>query len=298
MIENKSIKNFLFMLSGIVLLFCASLPNLADAVLATLRYALSFLGFGWVAALLNLSKIVLVLGAVGLATVGVVFSIIDAQAQKRQPNWIVVGCVGGSSFFALIGAFVPVLFWIGFLSIPALVVAMIMAYKDVLGEWKNPVSKVATFMMIGILVAFWNRCFNVYMGISSIHILASLCSIAAFVYLCVWQSKFFEAIGKPVGPLFMIGCILYAVADFFNMIPVLGIVGMLLAIGAWVPLLIAHIKMLNCQGLCGLGRKGALVVLIAHCVAVLSFLPVINLASVAGLGFGWWLIVAQLEKKA
>ena len=39
MIENKSIKNFLFMLSGIVLLFCASLPNLADAVLATVRYA-------------------------------------------------------------------------------------------------------------------------------------------------------------------------------------------------------------------------------------------------------------------
>lgn len=65
MIENKSIKNFLFLLSGIVLLFCASLPNLADGLMAGLRYALSFFGFGWVAALLYLSKIVLVLGAVG-----------------------------------------------------------------------------------------------------------------------------------------------------------------------------------------------------------------------------------------
>ncbi len=298
MIENKSIKNFLFLLSGIVLLFCASLPNLADGLMAALRYALSFFGFGWVAALLYLSKIVLVLGAVGLATVGVVFGILDAQAQKRQPNWIVVGCVGGSSFFALIGAFVPVLFWIGFLSIPALVVAMVMAYKDVVSEWKNPVSKVATFMMIGILVAFWNRCFNVYMGISTIHWLASLCSIAAFVYLCVWKSKFFEAIGNPGGTLFLVGCILYAVADFFNMIPGVGIVGMLLAIAAWVLLLITYIKMLSCQALGDLGRKGALVMLIAHCVAVLSFLPVINMASVLGLGFGWWLIVAQLEKKA
>ena len=127
MIENKSIKNFLFLLSGMGLLFCASLPNLADGLMAGLRYALSFFGFGWVATLLYLSKIVLVLGAAGLATVGVVFSILDAQAQKRQPNWIVVGCVVGASFFALIGAFVPVLFWIGFLSIPALVVAMVMA---------------------------------------------------------------------------------------------------------------------------------------------------------------------------
>lgn len=295
MIENKSIKNFLFLLSGIVLLFCASLPNLADGLMAGLRYALSFFGFGWVAALLNLSKIVLVLGAVGLATVGVVFGILDAQAQKRQPNWIVVGCVGGSAFFALIGLYIP---FIGFFSIPALVVAMIMAYKDVVGEWKNPVSKVATFMMIGILVAFWNRCFNVYMGISTIHWLASLCSIAAFVYLCVWKSKFFEAIGNPGGTLFLVGCILYAVADFFNMIPGVGIVGMLLAIAAWVLLLITYIKMLSCQALGDLGRKGALVMLIAHCVAVLSFLPVINLASVLGLGFGWWLIVAQLEKKA
>lgn len=295
MIENKSIKNFLFLLSGIVLLFCASLPNLADGLMAGLRYALSFFGFGWVATLLYLSKIVLVLGAVGLATVGVVFGILDAQAQKRQPNWIVVGCVGGSSFFALIGLYIP---FIGFLSIPALVVAMIMAYKDVVSEWKNPVSKVATFMMIGILVAFWNRCFNVYMGISTIHWLASLCSIAAFVYLCVWKSKFFEAIGNPGGTLFLVGCILYAVADFFNMIPGVGIVGMLLAIAAWVLLLITYIKMLSCQALGDLGRKGALVMLIAHCVAVLSFLPVINLASVLGLGFGWWLIVAQLEKKA
>lgn len=295
MIENKSIKNFLFLLSGIVLLFCASLPNLADGLMAGLRYALSFFGFGWVAALLNLSKIVLVLGAVGLATVGVVFGILDAQAQKRQPNWIVVGCVGGSAFFALIGLYIP---FIGFFSIPALVVAMIMAYKDVVGEWKNPVSKVATFMMIGILVAFWNRCFNVYLGISTIHWLASLCSIAAFVYLCVWKSKFFEAIGNPGGTLFLVGCILYAVADFFNMIPGVGIVGMLLAIAAWVLLLITYIKMLSCQALGDLGRKGALVMLIAHCVAVLSFLPVINLASVLGLGFGWWLIVAQLEKKA
>ncbi len=295
MIENKSIKNFLFLLSGIVLLFCASLPNLADGLMAGLRYALSFFGFGWVATLLYLSKIVLVLGAVGLATVGVVFGILDAQAQKRQPNWIVVGCVGGSAFFALIGLYIP---FIGFFSIPALVVAMVMAYKDVVGEWKNPVSKVATFMMIGILVAFWNRCFNVYMGISTIHWLASLCSIAAFVYLCVWKSKFFEAIGNPGGTLFLVGCILYAVADFFNMIPGVGIVGMLLAIAAWVLLLITYIKMLSCQALGDLGRKGALVMLIAHCVAVLSFLPVINLASVLGLGFGWWLIVAQLEKKA
>lgn len=268
MIENKSIKNFLFLLSGIVLLFCASLPNLADGLMAGLRYALSFFGFGWVAALLYLSKIVLVLGAVGLATVGVVFGILDAQAQKRQPNWIVVGCVGGSSFFALIGAFVPVLFWIGFLSIPALVVAMVMAYKDVVSEWNNPISKVATFMMIGILVAFWNRCFNVYMGISTIHWLASLCSIAAFVYLCVWKSKFFEAIGNPGGTLFLVGCILYAVADFFNMIPGVGIVGMLLAIAAWVLLLITYIKMLSCQALGDLGRKGALVMLIAHCCCI------------------------------
>lgn len=37
MVQNKQIRNFLFLLSGIVLLFCGSIPNFAESVIALLR---------------------------------------------------------------------------------------------------------------------------------------------------------------------------------------------------------------------------------------------------------------------
>lgn len=48
MVQNKQIRNFLFLLSGIVLLFCGSIPNFAESVIALLRGLLSFINLGWI----------------------------------------------------------------------------------------------------------------------------------------------------------------------------------------------------------------------------------------------------------
>lgn len=150
MVQNKQIRNFLFLLSGIVLLFCGSIPNFAESVIALLRGLLSFINLGWIGTLLIISRVLLILGGTALSVIGAIFMIQDATAAKRQPNWVVLGCTGGGVFFGLL-SLVPLLFWIGIFGVAALVVAMVFAYKDVVGAWRNPVSKIASFMMIGSL---------------------------------------------------------------------------------------------------------------------------------------------------
>lgn len=188
MVQNKQIRNFLFLLSGIVLLFCGSIPNFAESVIALLRGLLSFINLGWIGTLLIISRVLLILGGTALSVIGAIFMIQDATAAKRQPNWVVLGCTGGGVFFGLL-SLVPLLFWIGIFGVAALVVAMVFAYKDVVGAWRNPVSKIASFMMIGSLVAFFDRFYNIPMGLMETHWLAGLCGIAAFIYLCVWKGK-------------------------------------------------------------------------------------------------------------
>ena len=151
MVQNKQIRNFLFLLSGIVLLFCGSIPNFAESVIALLRGLLSFINLGWIGTLLIISRVLLILGGTALSIIGAIFMIQDATAAKRQPNWVVLGCTGGGIFFGLL-SLVPLLFRIGIFGVAALVVAMVFAYKDVVGAWRNPVSKIASFMMIGSLV--------------------------------------------------------------------------------------------------------------------------------------------------
>lgn len=188
MVQNKQIRNFLFLLSGIVLLFCGSIPNFAESVIALLRGLLSFINLGWIGTLLIISRVLLILGGTALSVIGAIFMIQDATAAKRQPNWVVLGCTGGGVFFGLL-SLVPLLFWIGIFGVAALVVAMVFAYKDVVGAWRNPVSKIASFMMIGSLVAFFDRFYNIPMGLMETHWLAGLCGIAAFIYLCVWKGN-------------------------------------------------------------------------------------------------------------
>ncbi len=299
---NKTIRNFLFLLTGIVFLFCASIPNLLEGAVALLRAALSAFGFGWVAALLIISKILLVLGGIALATLGIVFGLQDAKAAGKQPNWVVIGCTGGAALFALIGLLpVPFLPWIcGILSIPALVVAMIFAYKDMLNSWTNPLSKVASFMMIGMLVAFYDRIFNIPLGLMESHFLAGLVGIAAFIYICVWKNKFAEkldAVGQGAFGLIMIGSILYAVSTFLCFFPVLNWVGWPVGIAAWVLYLIAYIRLLNCTSFGSAGKTAFLSMLIGHAAAVLTFLPVLNLAALVALAFGWFTLINALEEK-
>ena len=65
MVQNKQIRNFLFLLSGIVLLFCGSIPNFAESVIALLRGLLSFINLGWIGTLLIISRVLLILGGTG-----------------------------------------------------------------------------------------------------------------------------------------------------------------------------------------------------------------------------------------
>lgn len=87
MVQNKQIRNFLFLLSGIVLLFCGSIPNFAESVIALLRGLLSFINLGWIGTLLIISRVLLILGGTALSVIGAIFMIQDATAAKRQPNW-------------------------------------------------------------------------------------------------------------------------------------------------------------------------------------------------------------------
>lgn len=301
MVQNKPIRNFLFLLLGIVLLFCASVPNLADAFSSIARGLMEFLDFGWLSLMLIISRVFLVLAGTALAVVGIIFSIQDAAAAKRQPNWVVIGCVGGGILMALL-SLISVLFWIGILGIPALVVAMIFAYKDVVSAWRSPISKLASFLLIGLIIGFWNRFFDTPFGISALpHYLGGLCAIGAFIYFCVWQGKLAAVLdtnGKSACKLMLIGAILYAVAIFFNFIPFVNILGLIVAIAAWVLFLIAYIKLMNCTSFGPDGKKGGMFMMIGHLVALLSFIPIINLAALAMLGLGWLVLINATETHA
>ena len=298
MVQNKPIRNFLFLLSGIVLLFCGSIPNFAESLISLLRVFLNYVNLGWLGALLIVSRVLLVLGGSALAIVGAVFMIQDAAANRRQPNWVVLGCTGGGLFFALL-SLVPFLFWIGIIGIPALVVAMVFAYKDVYGSWRNPLSRVVSFMMVGSLVAYYDRFFNVPFGLMETNWLAGLCGIAACIYLCVWKGKLavhLDAAGRSGLQLFFVGIILYAVATFFNFFPIANFFGWVVAVVAWVLVLIAYIRFMSCRSFGRVGSRPGLFLMIGHLVSILSFLPAVNLAALAALGFGWWLMVQGLEE--
>lgn len=300
MIQNKPIRNFLFLLLGIVLLFCASVPNLSELFGSVIRGMLEMVGAGWLSLLLIISRVILALAGTALAVVGIIFSIQDAAAAKRQPNWVVIGCVGGAVLMAFL-SFISVLFWIGILGIPALVVAMVYAYKDVAGQWRNPLSKLASFLLIGLVIGFWNRFFDSPFALADTHLLGGLCAIGAFIYFCVWQGKLAEVLdanGKSACKLMLIGAILYAVAIFFNFIPFVNIVGCLVAIAGWVLFLLAYIKLMNCTSFGPDGKKGGMFMMIGHLVSILSFLPVINLAALAMLGLGWLVLINATETHA
>ena len=300
MVQNKQIRNFLFLLSGIVLLFCGTSPNFAESVIALLRGLLSFINLGWIGTLLIISRVLLILGGTALSVIGAIFMIQDATAAKRQPNWVVLGCTGGGVFFGLL-SLVPLLFWIGIFGVAALVVAMVFAYKDVVGAWRNPVSKIASFMMIGSLVAFFDRFYNIPMGLMETHWLAGLCGIAAFIYLCVWKGKLavhLDEAGRSGMQLFFVGAILYAVATLFNFFPFVNFLGWILAVAAWVVVLIGYIKLMNSTSFGKSGNKPGMFMMIGHLVAILSFIPLFNLAALASVGFGWWMMISGLEEKA
>lgn len=283
-----------------MLLFCGSIPNFAESVIALLRGLLSFINLGWIGTLLIISRVLLILGGTALSVIGAIFMIQDATAAKRQPNWVVLGCTGGGVFFGLL-SLVPLLFWIGIFGVAALVVAMVFAYKDVVGAWRNPVSKVASFMMIGSLVAFFDRFYNIPMGLMETHWLAGLCGIAAFIYLCVWKGKLavhLDEAGRSGMQLFFVGAILYAVATLFNFFPFVNFLGWIVAVAAWVVVLIGYIKLMNSTSFGKSGNKPGMFMMIGHLVAILSFIPLFNLAALASVGFGWWMMISGLEEKA
>ena len=46
------------------------------------------------------------------------------------------------------------------------------------------------------------------------------------------------------------------------------------------------------------GNKPGMFMMIGHLVAILSFIPLFNLAALASVGFGWWMMISGLEEKA
>ena len=111
--------------------------------------------------MLDISNILFWLAATALIVMGIVFSITDATKEGKQPNWVIVGLAGGAWFLSAIKMFVPFMFWIGFLILPALVVAMYFLYAGNRHIWNNAAAKLASYMLIGWLIVYWDRDFNV-----------------------------------------------------------------------------------------------------------------------------------------
>lgn len=302
--NNNALRNFLLTLSGIVLLFCLSVPSLSGAIQSVLYSSLRFVGLGWVATMLDISNILFWLAATALIVMGIVFSITDATKEGKQPNWVIVGLAGGAWFLSAIKMFVPFMFWIGFLILPALVVAMYFLYAGNRHIWNNAAVKLASYMLIGWLIVYWDRDFNVIIGLTSINmstfgLLGGWIAVAAAIYICVWSGKLkvlLDAAGQAGCQMLFIGAILYAVASFLNGIPFLNIVGFLVAIVAWVMALIGYIRLMASKSFGTMGNKPGLVMLIAHCVGILSFLPLFGTLGVVGIGFGWLLAAMGLAK--
>lgn len=81
--NNNALRNFLLTLSGIVLLFCLSVPSLSGAIQSVLYSSLRFVGLGWVATMLDISNILFWLAATALIVMGIVFSITDATKEGK-----------------------------------------------------------------------------------------------------------------------------------------------------------------------------------------------------------------------
>ena len=56
-----------------MLLFCGSIPNFAESVIALLRGLLSFINLGWIGTLLIISRVLLILGGTALSVIGAIF---------------------------------------------------------------------------------------------------------------------------------------------------------------------------------------------------------------------------------
>lgn len=98
--------------------------------------------------------------------------------------------------------------------------------------------------------------------------------------------------------LFFVGAILYAVATLFNFFPFVNFLGWIVAVAAWVVVLIGYIKLMNSTSFGKSGNKPGMFMMIGHLVAILSFIPLFNLAALASVGFGWWMMISGLEEKA
>lgn len=62
--------------------------------------------------------------------------------------------------------------------------------------------------------------------------------------------------------------------------------------------LIGYIKLMNSTSFGKSGNKPGMFMMIGHLVAILSFIPLFNLAALASVGFGWWMMISGLEEKA
>lgn len=298
MLKNNVTRNFLFLISGMTILFCAAIPDLARTASYAIAAVLYYAGFGWLADLLNISLILLVLGGLALTTLGIVFTILDNTKAKRPVNWIVVGCAGGGVIFTLI-ALVPFLFWLGIVAAPAFVVAAVFAFKDAAKQLKNPASVIAALIMVFMLIGMWDRDFNVKLGWYNWNYIGAVVAVAAFICIAVFKGRLaskLDAAGQSAFTLILVGSIIYAVASLFNIIPILSIVGFIAAIAAWIVYLIGFIKLMGSKSF-GQGNKGGMFLLIAHGVGILGFLPLFNVAALAGFAFGFLCLIDGLEEQ-
>ncbi len=286
---SKSIRNFLLLLAGIVILFCASMPDFLDAAVAAVRALFKLIGMGWLADLMIATKIITVLVGTGLAAAGLTFSFLDSQARRQEPDWVTIGCTAGGVFFTLL-SLIPVLFFIGLIAVPAYVVAMVFAFKGVEKEWANPASKIAAGLFVAIGV-------GLYVRTVGSHLLLFLCAIGAFVYFAITSGKL-GALLDPKGAsgmkLMMIASIVYAVACLLFFIPILPAI---IALAGWILLLISYINLMGSTSFGTAGNKPGLFMLIGLLVGLLSGLPLFNIASVVLQLLGWYYMIDGLESK-